>query len=247
MRVSDESTPARLEDGRSVQAQFFGQSSFGKWSVVAGKSVVKLPSAAEGEMGNDGDVFGGMGAIYAPLGCGIQTGAGTVLNVLKPGPGDSIVIFGLGSVGLAALMAAKYLNTSKIIAVDIVNSKLDMAKELGATQTINSVENGKGNAELVRLIKGMTEGGKGVKFAVDCTGILSCIEAMIECLGPCGTAATVGVPPVGAKIAIDPYAMMAENKRYIGVIEGDSIPAEVGRSFRWHPSSSYCSENKSVG
>lgn len=103
VRLSDRSTPARLKDGnQSVRSQYFGQSSFSKMSVVNEKCVVKCPHPENM-------------AIYAPIGCGIQTGAGTVLNVLKPTKEQSIVIFGLGSVGLSALMAAKYMVRGLII------------------------------------------------------------------------------------------------------------------------------------
>ncbi|UQC85661.1 AreB protein [Colletotrichum lupini] len=116
VRVSDRSTPARLaSDGRAVRSQFFGQSSFCKMSVVNEKSVVRCPPSAVEHMG-----------VYAPLGCGLQTGAGTVMNVVKPGKEDSIIIFGLGSVGLAALMATHYLETGQIIAVDIVPVGLEV-------------------------------------------------------------------------------------------------------------------------
>ena len=208
VRISDRSTPARLENGRTVRSQYFGQSSFSKMSVVNEKCVVKCPHPEKMD-------------IYAPIGCGFQTGAGTVLNVLRPGAEDSIVIFGLGSVGLAALMAAKHIGAGQIIAVDIVKDKLDMAKELGATDVVNSKE----SPNVIQAIKDKTKGG--ATFAVDCTGILRVIEDMIECIAPLGTAALVGVPPAGAKIKIDPLQFLLENKKFIGVIEGDSDPEEV--------------------
>lgn len=210
VRITDGSTPGKLEDGRAVRTQYFGQSSFAKMSVVNEKCVVKCPYPENL-------------AIYAPIGCGFQTGAGTVLNVLKPSPSDSIVIFGVGSVGAAALMAAAYLGVSKIIAVDIIPDRLTMAKELGATDCVNS----KDFPNVVEVIKEIT--GGGATFSIDCTGLLKVIEQCIECIGPLGTAATVGVPPPGGKIEIDALTFLLENKRYIGVIEGDSVPAEVSR------------------
>ncbi|KAK1716287.1 AreB protein [Colletotrichum lupini] len=210
VRVSDRSTPARLaSDGRAVRSQFFGQSSFCKMSVVNEKSVVRCPPSAVEHMG-----------VYAPLGCGLQTGAGTVMNVVKPGKEDSIIIFGLGSVGLAALMAAHYLETGQIIAVDIVPERLVLAKELGATHTINSRE----CSDVVQEIKKISNGGPA--FAVECTGILKVIEDMIACIGPLGTAVQVGVPPPGAIIKLDPQEFLIGNKKYVGVIEGDAVPAE---------------------
>ncbi|KAK7190637.1 Aryl-alcohol dehydrogenase 2 [Paraphaeosphaeria sporulosa] len=205
VRIADRSTPARTTDGTSVRSQYFGQSSFAKMSVVNEMCVVKCDHPDKMD-------------IYAPIGCGFQTGAGTVLNVLKPGKDDSIVVFGLGSVGLTTLMAAKYLDVGIIIAVDIVQEKLDMGKDLGATHTVNSRE----LTDVVEAIKEITKGGAA--YAIDCTGIISVIEVMIECLAPLGTAAIVGVPPSGKKISLDPLSFLLENKRLIGVIEGDSDP-----------------------
>ncbi|KZL68450.1 aryl-alcohol dehydrogenase [Colletotrichum incanum] len=194
VRTSDRSTPARLaSNGRPVRSQFFGQSSFCKMSVVNERSVVRCPRSAIDHIG-----------VYAPLGCGLQTGAGTVLNVIKPGREDSIVIFGLGS----------------IVAIYIIPERLGLAKELGATHTINS----KDSFNVVQDIKDVTRGGP--TFAVDCTGILKVIEDMIACVGPLGTAVQVGVPPPGAEIKLDPQAFILGNKRYIGVIEGDSNPSD---------------------
>ncbi|OHW93768.1 alcohol dehydrogenase [Colletotrichum incanum] len=197
VRTSDRSTPARLaSNGRPVRSQFFGQSSFCKMSVVNERSVVRCPRSAIDHIG-----------VYAPLGCGLQTGAGTVLNVIKPGREDSIVIFGLGSTG-------------QIVAIYIIPERLGLAKELGATHTINS----KDSFNVVQDIKDVTRGGP--TFAVDCTGILKVIEDMIACVGPLGTAVQVGVPPPGAEIKLDPQAFILGNKRYIGVIEGDSNPSD---------------------
>lgn len=204
----DGSTPGKLSDGRSVRSQCFGHSSFAKMSVVSEKCVVKC-------------LYPESMAVYAPLGCGFQTGAGTILSVLKPSRDQSVVICGLGSVGLAAVMAAKYLNVNTIVAVDLVDAKLQMARELGATDIINSRE----VQDVVSVIKKVT--GGGANYAVDCTGVVQVIEMMIECIGPRGTAATVGVSPAGKKIQIDPLAFLLENKSYIGVIEGDSTPATV--------------------
>ena len=106
---------------------------------------------------------------------------------LKPSPEDSLVLFDLGSAGVACLMAAENANCGKIIAVDIVNEKLEMAKELGATDAINSREKG----IVVEEIREMT-GGWGATMAVDCTGILKVIEDMMESIGPEATAVLVG-------------------------------------------------------
>ena len=208
----DGSTPGRLLDGTSVRSQYFGHSSFSRFSVVNEKCVVKC-SYPESM------------ALYAPLGCGFQTGAGTILNVLKPKPNQSTVICGLGSVGLTAVMAAKYLGVKDIIAIDLVDEKLRLAEKLGATTIINSGR----NDDVVGKVKKLTKGG--ACFAIDCTGVCAVIEMLIELIGPKGTVATVGVPPAGKKIQIDPLEFLLANKTYVGVIEGDSVPAKVGFRF----------------
>lgn len=180
-------------------------------SIVKERSVVKLAKTYESNM-----------HLYAPLGCGFQTGAGTVLNVLKPGPETSIAIFGLGCVGIAALLAAKYMGAGQIIAVDVVQSKLAMATELGATHCINSKE----TSDLAEALKKAT-GGDGMDLAIDCTGVIPVIDTMIEALAPCGTVALVGMPPPDAKLSFDAASFVRANKRLLGVIEGDSDPQKV--------------------
>lgn len=177
-------------------------------SVVNEKCVVKCPNPDRMD-------------IYAPFGCGVQTGAGTVLNVLKPTKDESLVIFGIGTVGISALMAAKHIGAGQIIAVDIVDAKLQLAKELGATAVVNSKE----QPDTVAAIKALTN-GKGAKYTIDCTGLLPVIQTMVDCLQPEGTAAVVGVPPPDAKISIDPLMFLLDNKKLIGVIEGDSNPSD---------------------
>ncbi len=118
----------RLSQNGEPISNFFGQSSFATYAVVHESNVVKVPY-------DDIDI-----ALVGPLGCGIQTGAGTVLNYLKPKFGSSIAVFGCGTVGMSAIMAAKIANCAKIIAVGGNPKSLELAKELGATHTINRKE-----------------------------------------------------------------------------------------------------------
>ncbi|KAK3377220.1 chaperonin 10-like protein [Lasiosphaeria ovina] len=206
-RLADNTTSARLaRDGRPVRSQFFGQSSFARLSAVHEVCVVKCPYPDDL-------------AVYAPLGCGYQTGAGTVLNMLKPRTYDSIVIFGMGCVGSAALMAAAHLQVRQIVAVDVVERKLALARELGATDTVDSAGNTAGLAEQVRALT-----GGGASFCVDTTGVPAVIEQMLDCLAHGGTAASIGAPPGGARIQVDVAAFFYQNKNWVSVIEGDSFP-----------------------
>lgn len=209
VRPTDQTTAAKLKkDGKDVRAHFFGQSSFAKTSFVQETCIVKFDGSPD------------EAAKFAAMGCGYQTGAGTVLNIIKPKPSQSVVIFGLGTVGLTALMACKYLGVRNIIAVDIQPSKFDLAKELGATQVINSKE----HSDMAAHIKTITEGG--ADFCLDCTGVPAVIETMLNCIAMLGTAVQIGVPPADAKIPISPLRFLLESKRYIGCREGDSVPHE---------------------
>lgn len=118
---------------------------------------------------------------FAACGCGFQTGAGTILNILKPKTDESVVIFGMGGVGLTALMGAKYLDVKQIIAVDLVHSRLEMAKEIGATHTVNS----KDISDMPKHIAELT--GGGAVYCIDCTGVPKVIETIIECIAPLGS------------------------------------------------------------
>jgi Zn-dependent alcohol dehydrogenase len=167
-RRDGSTTSKRKSDGQVLKSQFFGQSSFSRLSVVREACVVKFPGKAD-EMG-----------IFAACGCGFQTGSGTVLNILKPKPDESVVIFGMGSVGLTALMGAKHLKVEQIVAVDLTDSRLQMAKELGATHIVNS----KDIADMPKHITELTNGG--ATFCIDCTGVPKVIETMIDCIAPLG-------------------------------------------------------------
>ena len=216
VRLSDHSSPASRPDGSFLRGQFFGQSSFSKFAVVAEDSVVKC------------DISTNDLAVMAPLGCGYLTGAGTVINVLKPTEESGIAIFGLGGVGLCSLMAAKAAGAKKIIAVDILASKLDMALSLGATHVINSAQ----ESDISGAIKSIAE--EGVNGVVDTTGVPKVIEHGIKSLCHGGTMALVGVPRSEQSIAIDPLEFLLACKRLVGVIEAASDPAQVSQQFELH-------------
>ena len=146
---------ARLDDSNAmhrsgVRGHFFGQSSFATYTIATMRNLVKVPKDLPLEM-------------LAPLGCGMQTGAGTVMNSLKVSKGSSIAIFGTGTVGLAAIMAARIVEAKPIIGVDIKPNRLQVALERGATHAINSSCD-----DVTSLITGIT--GSGVDYVVETTG-----------------------------------------------------------------------------
>jgi aryl-alcohol dehydrogenase len=168
----DGSTATRDADGKAVHGHFFGQSSFGTYALANERNVVKLSKDAPLEL---------LGA----LGCGIQTGAGAVINALNVSAGASFVVFGAGAVGLAAVMAARLVGATTIIAADVIPSRLDTAKELGATHVINSREQ-----DPVAAIKEITDGG--ADFSLEATGRREVSRQAIESIGILGTCGIVG-------------------------------------------------------
>lgn len=180
---------------------FFGQSSFATHAVVNVQNVVKVPT--------DVDL-----TVVAPFGCGIQTGAGTVLNGFKPKQGSTIAILGMGGVGLSAAMAAKIAGCSEIIAVDIKDSRLKMAEEVGATATINS----KNIDTLYDQIREIVEDGPD--YVLDTTGVTPLIEKAIDAMKHGGTIAVVG-----ARFNFTvTNSLMEQGKTIIAFTQGDSIP-----------------------
>ena len=200
---ADGSSIFRDENGKTVSGFFFGQSSFGTFSLTRENNVVKVPNDAPLEM-------------LGPLGCGLQTGAGTVLNVLRPNAGESFAVFGCGPVGLAGLMAAKAAGCTTIVAVDVFENRLDLARELGATHVVNS----KTQVPLEVINESILMGG--VHYALDTTGRGDVINQAVGSLRTLGKCALVAVP-AAAKLEID-YSVLTAGRSIEYVIEGDSVP-----------------------
>ena len=194
------STPLS-QNGQPVSL-FFGQSSFATYSVAHISNVVKVDPTVDLRL-------------LGPLGCGIQTGAGAVINTLRPMPGSSIVIFGTGSVGLSGLMAAKACGCTTIVAVDVVAKRLEAAKKLGATHTINSREVPDLVAELNKITK------YGLDYSFDTTGVPACVKAALQSLRRGGAGA--GVAIVG-QMQLESWSSLFSTKTWTNVIEGDSMP-----------------------
>ncbi len=195
-----------MRDGRlePVHDHFFGQSSFGTYALANERTVVKVPKDLPLER-------------LGPLGCGIQTGAGSIMNALKIGAGASFAAFGSGSVGLSAVMAARIVGATTIIAVDVVASRLALAKELGATHTVNAAD-----ADPVSEIGGITNGG--VDFTLESTGCPEVVRQAIDVLGTRGTCGIVGAAPIGTTASFDMGGLMSPGKSIRGIIQGDSVP-----------------------
>lgn len=203
--------------GQPVRHNFFGQSSFATHCIATEHNVVKVPDSVPDTL------F----PLLGPLGCGIQTGAGAIVNVLRPGLGQSVAVFGTGAVGLAAVMAARALGAGTIVAVDKLDSRLELALQLGATHVINAGSTPAVAAEIKRLT-----GGRGVDVSLDTTAVSAVLRQAIDALAPLGRCGFVGGAPVGTSLEVDVRDMMLQGKTLRGIVEGDSnadafIPALI--------------------
>lgn len=192
----------RIHQHEHPVSTFFGQSSFATYSIANKNNVVKVDK--------DVDL-----ALLGPLGCGIQTGSGTVMNSLRPEPGTSIAIYGGGAVGLSAVMAAAIIGLKHIIVVDLHKNRLDLAKELGATHVLNGKE-----VDVVEEIKRIT--GDGVHYAVETTGATPVIIQSIHALRVSGIVSIVGM---GGDVTLNfTNDILMEGKKVMGTVQGDSVP-----------------------
>ena len=192
------------KDGDSIGGNFFGQSSFATHAIAHQRNVVKVPDSAK-EIPLER---------LAPLGCGLMTGSGAVLRSMEVREGLPIAIFGVGTVGLAAVMAAKIAGASPIIAVDMHDSRLAMAKELGATHAINA--GGDAMAEIKELVP------QGLAYAFDTTGVKKVIEGVFDLIAPKGILGLVGASPPEDMLNLNESSLMGGGKRVIGILGGDS-------------------------
>jgi aryl-alcohol dehydrogenase len=181
-----------------VRGHFFGQSSFATHSLATERNLVKVSKDLPLEL-------------LAPLGCGLQTGAGTVMNSLKVSRTKSIAVFGTGAVGLAAVMASRLVGADPIIGVDIKPKRLKLALKLGATHTIDNR-----HQDVTARIIDIT--GRGMDYVVETTGDPKMQQLAIGVLKPRGTVALL----TGERGTGD----LPEGRRTLGIIQGDAVPQQ---------------------
>lgn len=200
-RRSDGST-AVTHGGREVNAHFLGQSSFADHVVAPERAVVRIdPSYDLLRAG--------------PFGCGFQTGAGGVFNVLRPRPGSSIAVFGAGAVGVAAVIAASLSGCKVVAAVDVNPAKLEAARGFGATHGVDSSAGGTAE-QLAALVP------EGFDFVIDTTGREDVLRTAVEALGPLGRAGVIGVGP-SESMSFD-WRSILNGRTVTGIVAGSSVP-----------------------
>ncbi len=197
----DGTTTLRKGD-QVIHGSFFCQSSLAQLALACERNVVKVDKEIPLE-------------ILGPLGCGVRTGAGAVMNTLKPRPGSSIAVFGVGPVGMSGLLAAVVCGCTKIIAVDVIPERLEKAREFGATHTIHA-----GKGDPVQAVMEIT--GGGAEYSLECAGNPKVLRQAVDILHRGGVCGLLGVVPPGTEVALNMDLLM--NGRTVrGVLAGDSI------------------------
>ena len=204
----------KLEDGQHAAGKWFGQSSFAQYSLVEEKSVVNVTGQVkEEEM-----------KVLAPLGCGLMTGSGAIVNVCKVKEGDAVLVTGIGAVGLGAIMAAKIQGCKTIVALDRVKPRLEIAKELGATHVVDTT--GAKLEDVAAKIKEVI-GDVQLKYCIETTGVPTIVEQVMQALGRKGKIISIGIPPLDGEVKFKFMDIAFQGKTYQWNILGDSISREA--------------------
>ena len=196
---------------------YMGTSTFSEYTVVAEVSLAKVPKDAPLEK-------------ICLLGCGVTTGIGAVLNTAKVEEGATVAIFGLGGIGLAAIIGAKMAKASRIIAIDINPGKFDIARELGATDCVNPKDFDK---PIQDVIVEMTDGG--VDYSFECVGNVQLMRAALECCHKgWGASVIIGVAGAGQEISTRPFQLVTgrvwRGSAFGGVKGRTELPAYVAKA-----------------
>ncbi|KAI9038345.1 NAD(P)-dependent alcohol dehydrogenase [Aspergillus affinis] len=206
-----------------IYGQFFGQSSFSSWSIVREDSVINVSGMVETKEELQ---------LLSPLGCGIQTGSGAIIHAAKAGVNDRVAIIGLGGVGLSAVMGARLVGCAQIIGIDQHQSRLELARELGATHVISTEGMSDLQATTEAVLK-MTD-HLGANITLDTTGVPALIAEGVKMTAFKGKCLQVGTAPDTATVTIPIHEFMVAGKQFIGVVEGDVQPQEyIPRLINW--------------
>ncbi len=190
-RRAPEEPPRLSQDGKRMH-QFLDLSSYAEEVLVHEHALVKVREEIPLERA-------------ALLGCGVITGVGAIFNTACVRPGSTVAVIGCGGVGLSAVQGASIAGAGRVIAVDRIASKLELAKQLGATDLVNSSE-----GDPVAQVKEISQGG--VEHAIEAIGLKETTEDAFRMLKNGGTATVIGMIPVGTRVELDGYEFLAEKK-----------------------------------
>lgn len=209
--------PGRMADGTS-RLHLDGQdvyhygtvATYGSYAVIGATNAVKIRD----DMPLDR---------AALIGCSVMTGVGAVLNTARVPAGASLAVFGCGGIGLNAVQGGRIVGAEPLIAVDVADNKLDFARAMGATHSLNATR-----ADVPDAIRAITN--RGVDYAVVTVGDVGAAQQALDSLAKGGTCVMVGVPPSGQTIQVEPRALVANERRLIGSNYGSARPfADFGR------------------
>ncbi|ORY10401.1 chaperonin 10-like protein [Clohesyomyces aquaticus] len=213
----------KLEDGQAAAGSYFGQSSFSEFALVQEKSAVNVSDLIKSEEELK---------LFAPFGCGFQTGAGAVTETADVQAGDEIAVFGLGGVGMLAVMAARIRGCRTIIGVDRVQSRLDIAKSVGATHVINTSGFENLEDDVAAAIRSICPAGTNCN--VDTTGVLGIVQVGLAALQPKGQLVLIGIMR-GLTLPIDLGTFLATGVSIRACIEGSALPKKyIPQMIEWY-------------
>jgi S-(hydroxymethyl)glutathione dehydrogenase/alcohol dehydrogenase len=200
-------------------AHYMGTSTFSEYTVLPEIALAKINKAAPLEK-------------VCLLGCGVTTGMGAVMNTAKVEPGSTVAIFGLGGIGLSAIIGATMAKASRIIGVDINPSKFEIAKQLGATDVINPMDY---DRPIQEVLVEMTDGG--VDYSFECIGNVKIMRAALECCHKgWGESVIIGVAGAGEEISTRPFQLVTgrvwRGSAFGGVKGRSELPEYVERYLR---------------
>jgi len=194
-------------DGQPVN-HHVGVSCFAEMAVVSRRSCIKL-DLAEDELSH---------AEAALFGCAVLTGAGAVINTARVQAGASVAVLGLGGVGFSALLAAAASGARELVAIDLNEEKLALARELGATATVNA-----GDADAAERVRALTKGG--VDYAFEMAGAIPAMDLAWRITRRGGSTVTAGLPHPDKRFQLPPVQMVAEERTLRGSYIGSAVPA----------------------
>ncbi|KAI3007370.1 NAD(P)-binding protein [Aspergillus phoenicis ATCC 13157] len=206
-----------------IFGQFFGQSSFASWTIVQEESVVNVSGLVKGREDLQ---------LLAPLGCGVQTGAGAVIKAAKAQPEDTVAVLGLGGVGLSAVMGARIAGCRKIIGIARNQARLELALALGATHVVR-LDSNTDKGHVTESVRALTN-GLGADVTLETTGVPGLIAEGIRMTANKGRIVQLGTAPEDAVVSLPIHDFMVAGKQYMGVVEGDVVPREfVPKMIEW--------------
>jgi S-(hydroxymethyl)glutathione dehydrogenase / alcohol dehydrogenase len=202
-RLPDGTT--RFALGDTELKHFAGVSSFSEYSVIPEKALLKIPD----------DLPLDRAALF---GCAVATGVGAVFNAARVRPGTSVAVFGAGGIGLNVIQGAALAGAEKIVAVDLLESKLEYARQFGATHTVNA-----SSGDPVEQIRALT-GGRGVDYAFEAIGVPKVMRQAYDTLAKRGMAVLIGVTPMTTEVSIPVMSLVFEERILTGSVYGSSRP-----------------------